>query len=78
MFLDPGDLELGLVEEAAARELDLPLGTSGRELQLLSKKVASPFDPRVDDAEVTLDAIGVEQQSEAARLVRDADWEPRR
>src|SRR4029453_7692882 len=68
VFLDPGDLQLGLVEEAAARELDLPLRTSGRELQLLLKKVACPFDPRVDDAEVTLDAVGVAQHSQAARL----------
>lgn len=78
MFLDPGDLELGLVEEAAARELDLPRGTSGGELQLLFEKVACSFDPRRDDAELTLDAVGVEQQPEPAGLVRDADREPRR
>jgi len=78
ILLDPGDLGRGLVEEAAASELDLPRRTPGRELQLVLEELACPFDPGVDDVEVALDAVGVEQQSEAACLVGDADREPDR
>jgi hypothetical protein len=78
MFLDPGDLQLGFVEETAVSELDLPCRPSCCELRLVVEHLACPVNSGVNDAEVTHDPVGVEQQPEAACLVSDAEREPDR
>src|SRR5206468_1151014 len=72
VLLNPGDLQLGFVEETAASELDLPCRPACCELQLVLEHLACPINSGVDDAEVTLDPVGVEQQPEAACLASDA------